>query len=345
MAIQITCSACSVRLSLGDDRAGDRFECPQCDAVIKVPYPEGQLPPKPAPAPKPVAKAPSRPLEPDDDEPRGPDKRVIAGIAAGVLALLIVGAAVVMFAVRKPKDKDVAKVEEVPAPVVAKPVVPPPVPKKAPVFDDSPPAIGNTPSVVTPIAIDPPPVTGDSGKQYVTSFLGSQAKGQRFCIVADNSGSMKGANIANLKVQLLKTLDEMDPNAEFYIYFFNSVSEPMPHPTWLKPGAAETAEVREWIKKTPSRGGTNPVPSFEQALKLDPKPDVVFLMTDGIFAPTVPNKVTELNGTPAKSAVNTILFEARGGFAAPPKGAINGEAQLKQIAEKNGGTFTRYTPP
>lgn len=365
MAIQITCSACNVRLSLGDDRAGDRFECPQCDAVIKVPYPEGQsAPPKPAPAPKPAAKAPPRPLEPDfNDEPRGPDKRVIAGIAAGVLAMLIVGAAVAMFAVRKPKEKDVAKADETPAPLVTKPVAPPPTPKKAPVFDVAPPPppIDNTPPVVTPIVIDTP-VMGDSGKQYVTSFLGSQAKGQRFCIVADNSGSMTGPNLANLKLQLLKTLDEMDPNAEFYIYFFNSVSEPMPHATWLKPGAAETAQVREWIKKTPARGGTNPVPSFESALKLNPKPDVVFLMTDGIFAPTVPNKVTELNGSPAKCVVNTILFEARGGFPAPklppgvpappmpvmpvpPKGAINGETQLKQIAEKNGGTFTRYTPP
>ena len=36
MPIVITCSACDTRLTLGDDRAGDRFECPQCDATIKV---------------------------------------------------------------------------------------------------------------------------------------------------------------------------------------------------------------------------------------------------------------------------------------------------------------------
>lgn len=362
MAIQITCSACNVRLSLGDDRAGDRFECPQCDATIKVPHPEGQSAPKPAPAPKPTAKpAPTtRAVEPDsDDEPRGPDKRVIVGIAAGVMALLVVGAAVVLFAVRKPQEKAVAKADDPLPPAVVKPFEPLPVPKKAPPADVTPPKpIDNAPPVLTPLVVDPP--IDDSGKQFTTSFLGSQGKGQRFCIIADNSGSMGGPKLADLKTQMLKTLDEMNANAEFYIYFFNSVSEPMPHATWLKPGAAETDKVKKWVKDTPSRGGTNPLPSFEAALKLDPKPDVIFLMTDGQFSPNIPPRMADLNGTPPKSVVNTILFEPRFGGPmpklppgvpvpmppVPPKGAVTfAENQLRQIAEKGGGTFTRYSPP
>lgn len=361
MAIQITCSACNVRLSLGDDRAGDRFECPQCDAIIKVPYPEGQSAPKPAPAPKQAAKPARTPraVEPDhEDEPRGPDKRVIVGIAAGIMALLVVGAAVVLFAVRKPKEPDIVRVEEPPAPpAVVKPFEPPPVPKKAPPVTVTPPTpIDNAPPVLTPLVVDPP--ADDSGKQFTTSFLGSQGKGQRFCIIADNSGSMGGAKLADLKTQMLKTLDEMNANAEFYIYFFNSASEPMPHATWLKPGAADADKVKKWVKDTPARGGTNPLPSFEAALRLDPKPDVIFLMTDGQFSPNIPPRMADLNGSPPKSVVNTILFEPRFGgpmpklppgvpMPPPPKGGAVpfAENQLRQIAEKGGGTFTRYSPP
>ena len=350
MAIQITCSACNVRLSLGDDRAGDRFECPQCDAMIKVPYPEGQSAPPPA-EPKPLAKparAP-RPLEPDyEDEPQGPDKRVIGGILAGVAAVLIVGVAVVAFAVRKPKENEVAKADEAPAPAVVKPLVtPPPPPKKTP---DAPPP---KPADNTPSKVETPPIdftTPPAGKQYITTFLGSQAKGRRFCIIADNSGSMTGPKLADLKTQTLKTLDEMDPNAEYFIYFFNSASEPMPNPTWLKPGAAETEKVKKWVRDTPARGGTNPQSSFEAALRLDPKPDVIFLMTDGQFSTQIPPKMADLNGTPPKSLVNTILFEPKGGAmpklppGVPPKIASFAENQLRGIAEKGGGTFTRYSP-
>lgn len=349
MAIQISCPACNVRLSLGDDRAGDRFECPACDALIKVPYPDGEVA---RPVSRPRTQAPLD-LDPDpeplppDDEPTGPDRRVLAGIIAGVLGLLVVGVAVVLFAVRKPKEPDVAKGDETPpAPTVAPPRSPA-VPKPAPA--DKPPP--GKPAEVTPQSpgdssqAPTPPDPPSVEQKLIAQFLGSQGTGQRFCIVADNSSSMTGAKLADLKVQLLKTIGDLDAKAEFYVYFFNTAAEPMPHQTWLKPGAPEVDKVREWVKKTPARGGTNPVPAFEAALKLDPKPDVVFLMTDGIFSTQVPQKLADLNGTPAKVVVNTILFEPAPKGAVPPKRVNSGEAQLKLIAEKGGGTFTRYSPP
>ena len=73
-----------------------------------------------------------------------------------------------------------------------------------------------------------------------------------------------------------------------------------------------------------------------------PPPDVIFFMTDGQFAAAVPGKVADLNGTPRKSVVNTILFAAPG-KGAPGKAAA-AEGLLKQIADKAGGTFTRYVP-
>ncbi len=366
MPIVISCSTCNTRLTLGDDRAGDRFECPQCDAIIKVPGPA--QPPARAVAAGAVAEPPraSRRRDPDlldlepDAEP-GIDKRVVAGIVAGVAALVLVGVAVVVLAVRKPAET--VKREE-PASAVGATVNPPTSSPAKGTAEGSPKRPGDTPQKGTAIQTGTPakgdgPSKGDSPKkggppqksdglvvvpQYTADFLGSQGKGRRFCIIADNSGSMSGAKLADLKVQLLKTISDVHENAEFYVFFFNTSAEPMPHPTWLKAGAPEMETVKTWVKNTPARGGTQPVPAFTAAFKLDPPPDVIFFMTDGQFANTASARITDLNGTPRKSVVNTIMFAPvpKGGFV--PVGPLPGEDNLKRIADLNGGTFTRYAP-
>ena len=165
-------------------------------------------------------------------------------------------------------------------------------------------------------------------------------KGRRFCIIADTSGSMGVAKLADLKTQLLKTLADLNQEGEFYIYSFNSTAEAMPHPGWLKGGAPEVTKVRSWVGALRAMGGTKPESAFEAAFKLDPPPDVIFFMTDGLIPATVPARVVALNGTPPKVVVNTIMYAARGEVV--PKGEERAEELLKQIAEKGGGTFTRY---
>ena len=54
MSIAIQCSGCQVRLTLGDDRAGNQFPCPRCATQISVP----------APVPVPTASAKAAPKEP-----------------------------------------------------------------------------------------------------------------------------------------------------------------------------------------------------------------------------------------------------------------------------------------
>ncbi|MBN9120624.1 MAG: hypothetical protein J0I06_15975 [Planctomycetes bacterium] len=349
MAIVVTCSACNTRLTLGDDRAGDRFECPQCDATIKVPGPS-PLPAGAAAAPTPVPPAKPEPDFDPESEHTGPDKRVLIGVLAGVAALLLVGVAGVVLAVRQPAE--VAKTDPEPSP-----------PSgafsgtslKAPTGPDD----GQRPDTKPPNGAQPggkqPGASGPGGSgvqpvtpaptvltQYQATFLGSQGRGRRFCIIADSSDSMRGAKLADLKTQLLKTLDDLNPDAEYYVFAFNARPEPMPHPTWLRAGAPETGKVKAWVKGLGTRLGTLPVPAFEAAFGLDPPPDVIFFMTDGQFAAAVPGKVAGLNGAPRKSVVNTILFAAAKGPA--PSKAAAAEGLLKQIADQNGGTFTRYAP-
>ena len=216
-------------------------------------------------------------------------------------------------------------------------------------------------------------------KENNIEFLGVKSQGQRFCIIADNSGSMHGPKIIDLRTQLLKTLQDFDKGGEFYIYCFNSVSEPMPHPTWLTNAAPQAGKIRTWVEDIKARGGTNPATAFDAAFKLSPPPDVIFFMTDGLIPPNVPEQVVRLNKGMPKVVVNTIMF-ADGGLAgmfpmgpmppfpkkgalpkgaapkgAVPKGAFPGgvppafaemeakaEVHLKLIAEQSGGKFTRY---
>ena len=367
MAIVVTCSACNTRLTLGDDRAGDRFECPQCDAMIKVPGPA--QPPARTPtatadatttatatASAPSAKPPrpsrsrKREREPEDEPGSGIDKRVLGGIIGGGVGLLVVLVVIVVLASRKPAET----VKQEPDPSAPSAATGGSLsggglfgnPSGGNFFGNQPGTAGTNgaPQGGTPVQ---PGVAGPAPlPQFQAQFLGAQGQGRRFCIIADNSGSMAGAKIANLRDQLLKTLTDLNPESEFYVIAFNSRPEPMPHHTWLKAGAPDAERVKTWVRTLPSRGGTQPAPAFETAFRLNPPPDLIFFMTDGQFANTVPARVVELNGIPRKSVVNTIMF-APGplpkGAIAPPLG-VGPEGVLKLIADQNGGTFTRYVP-
>jgi len=165
-------------------------------------------------------------------------------------------------------------------------------------------------------------------------FLGVKARGKRFCIIADNSGSMYGASISDLRAELLKTLKDFDKGGEFYIYCFNDVAEPMPHHTWLKAASPETAKIRNWIESIEPKGGTDPRTAFDAAFRLSPPPDIIYFMTDGIIPRGVPDQVERLNKGEPKVVVHTIMF-GDGWFSE------SGERLLKTIAEQSGGTFSR----
>ena len=84
------------------------------------------------------------------------------------------------------------------------------------------------------------------------------------------------------------------------------------------------------------------MPAFEIAFRLEPKPDVIFFMTDGIIPTDVPAGVARLNeGAKPKIRVNSILFGGEGETRrAEGKRVLNGEDQLRKIADESGGTYS-----
>jgi hypothetical protein len=171
------------------------------------------------------------------------------------------------------------------------------------------------------------------------SFFGTRASGKRFCIIADASNSMRGGPLAQLKKEILLTLDGLPSGSQFYVIFFNATDIPMPFPGWLDANKANVDKVRPWVEKMTTELKTLPQSSFTRAFKLDPRPDVIFFMTDGFLQGKKPDPVShlkKLNETNPKVVVHTIMFSKQKAGAPKVEAAAR---QLRAMAENNGGTF------
>jgi len=166
----------------------------------------------------------------------------------------------------------------------------------------------------------------------MATFFGTTARGSRFAIIADNSGSMRGAPMDYLKTEIAKTLTKSSGNAKFYVTFFNTTATSQTLNHWTA-GRDDIAAVNSWVKSMQTGGGTVPLSGFEHVLKLKPPPDVVYFMTDGNFDPREAEQILALNKALKPPAV--IHTIALGGRA--------GEPLLKQIASQSKGTY-RFVP-
>ncbi|AWM40639.1 vWA domain-containing protein [Gemmata obscuriglobus] len=166
------------------------------------------------------------------------------------------------------------------------------------------------------------------------SFFGTAARGNRFAILADNSGSMQGTPLTVLKAEITSTLARSRGSAQFYVTFFSSEADPQPLKRWTA-DRNEVAAVSKWVQGIQTANGTSPVVGFQHVLKLKPPPDVVYLMTDGEFDPREVEQIRTLNQALRPPAViHTVAF-----------GGKQGEAELKMIAKQAKGTYRYVAGP
>lgn len=162
-----------------------------------------------------------------------------------------------------------------------------------------------------------------------SKFFGLRANGEKFVYVVDCSSSMRGVPFQKACEELLRSIHNLGPKQRFYVIFFASVSYPMfstsrPAPDLLAASSENVNRVTEWITNFRGTGGTAPEDALLKALDL--KPDAVFFLTDGAFAPRVVTTVARRNRKQA--AINTVGFVSRAG-----------ESLLKQIAKENNGKY------
>ena len=166
------------------------------------------------------------------------------------------------------------------------------------------------------------------GAAPTVDFFGTKASGRFFCFVVDVSGSMSGEKLEALKRELMRSIDALPDSARFQVVFFSDGATTLSN-SWMRAGGSAVRGFQRKLVPVGAQGGTNPAPALQYAFSsLEPRPDVLFLLTDGQMPADVPAVIRGLNDSASMTQVHTIAF-GQGSVAAP----------LQQIADENGGVF------
>lgn len=175
---------------------------------------------------------------------------------------------------------------------------------------------------------------GNGGNGTGTAgFFGASARGKRFAYVVDASGSMgEGGRFLRARAELLRSLQSLESDQEFYVIFFNDRTYPLYYPRRFRkllPATPLNKErVAQWILQAVPDGGTHPKKAIVLALELEP--DAIFFLSDGEFDPET--LIAVRNHNEKNISVHTIGFENR-----------QGEPLLEEMARQNRGTY-RFVP-
>jgi hypothetical protein len=193
---------------------------------------------------------------------------------------------------------------------------------------------------------------GQGSRQYLT---GLKLDGRRTLILVDRSASMLDDTIVNIirrrnmaeseKLrsvkwrQVVASVDwltaQIQPGSDFQIYMFNNTVQPVirgSSGSWLN--ATDSSQLDEAVRVlrgTVPESGTNMHAAFAAARELDPRPDNIILLADGL--PTMQEETTSrrtitgrqrvrlfgdaMRELPANVPVNILLYPLEGDYEAP----------------------------
>lgn len=202
------------------------------------------------------------------------------------------------------------------------------------------------------------------------TFFNQRVKAKRIAYVIDFSQSMNGPREKLMRKELHKSISGLSASITFQMIFFagpswvagNQVDMPKgrrsatvvddrkkfdwicggkahewkpkgnkQQPGWLAMDGATLDKSLSLIRNTPLVWGTNWEPALTMALAMDPPPEVVFFMTDGLTGGDS-EELAKTIGNQAKSkriTINTVaMMEPRA------------EKAMKDLAKRTGGQFT-----
>lgn len=163
-------------------------------------------------------------------------------------------------------------------------------------------------------------------------FFGVPSRGSRFAFIVDISGSMDNDKLNALKAELRETLVNLGANTSFFVVAFNSSQRLLTdRVAWHESTVEGKRPVLAALLRLESAASTNPVQAIRTVFtQLRPRPDAVYLMTDGVFDNNleVLKLLEKLNSSAVKVPVHTIGF-----------GADADLPTLRRIAGESGGTF------
>ena len=173
----------------------------------------------------------------------------------------------------------------------------------------------------------------------------AESRGGRFVFIIDKSRSMVNDDrLDGAKQALKRTLDKLEPDKVYFIYFFSDKTFKMEPDRMLKATSENKIETMKWVQSISADGFTDPRYALSDAIERL-KPSTIWLLSDGKFNSTrvnldknkkrlapVLNVIRKING--AQIRINTIGFAASEGEV---------DDSLEEIALENGGTY-RFIP-
>ena len=189
-------------------------------------------------------------------------------------------------------------------------------------------------------------------KAFASNFMGVKSQANKILFIIDYSASMKGRDKV-MRYELCKAIDKLPAVGSVAVLFFSG-------PTWIagqdanalhknwegsngggwKPKEGHTPERPKWMPVTPSNKkklkeavvstpltfGTVWDNSFEWAFYMNPKPDVIYFMTDGNANKNLQG-MDIIKSKKGKTKIYTIGYGAPAGAKQP----------LEEIAAMTGG--------
>ncbi|MFG0305854.1 MAG: hypothetical protein ACF8Q5_06535 [Phycisphaerales bacterium JB040] len=199
---------------------------------------------------------------------------------------------------------------------------------------------------------------GAAGSGAGASFFGLEAVGRRFCYIIDVSGSMRqgpeeARRIDIVKQELTRSLQALIESSEFAVVLYAGRSGWLfTERQWLDStqrnklvARARIAGIELEYSRTAGVGrygvtedGTYPSSAIEKAMSLNPRPDAIYLLTDGEFQESgVPEFTRNLNRTALIPIHCLFITDDNGGGAQV-------QNTLRTIASESGGSFRNITP-
>jgi hypothetical protein len=177
------------------------------------------------------------------------------------------------------------------------------------------------------------------GGAATAQFFGTKIEGRRIVFVLDNSGSMQQGRLEAVIAELLRCVDSLDENQEFYVAFYSDMAYPLFYPNpadnYIRPTERNKQRLAAWLDTVELCLGDAVVDALAGAISIEP--DTVFLLSDGRIQGE--KKMAFLLGAGGgEFPIHTVGV----GLSA---GATTSRENLQQIATANGGDFREAEVP
>ena len=153
-------------------------------------------------------------------------------------------------------------------------------------------------------------------------LLATQAESTVFVI--DKSSSMQGESFHLVSEALLGALNKLKQDQSFSIIFFDNVALQLQPAMLLTNNKRNKHAAEEFVAAQTPSGGTQPYTAISLALSL--APESIIVLSDGDFAISAVEKITQANLLHNRTTIHCI-------------GLDHNIPTLEQLAKENGGTY------